>query len=376
MKILCLPRSPLDYFGGISIFCLNLYKNFNYSIICYSYDISKKIKKTTYRNIFGIEEIVFPSELNYGTISISIRYFFKILIDINQFDIVHIQHPDPFSAVAVIIAKLRKPSLNIVTTWHAEVYKSYLLFSPLLFLIDFILFSLSIKIIYFTPYHIKSSLLAKIPNFRKKIKLIQNTIDTEYIKTLKKRDFRNLEIDNKESINLVSIGRLVSYKGYEYAIEAISNLDSRFHYRIIGKGPLFKKLKKLIEKYKLEDRVFLLGELTDKDKYKILDKSDIFLFPSISTSEAYGLVQIEAMSFDLPIINTELKNGVNFLAPKESAITCEIKSELQLRESILKLVNNEGFYRLMCEKSKINLRRFSLSKMIYEYEKLFKFIYG
>lgn len=371
-----MPRSPLDYFGGISIFCLNLYKNLNYSTICYSYDISKKIKKTTYRNFFGIEEIVFPSEFNYGTISISIRYFLKVILDINKFDIVHIQHPDPFSAIAIIFAKIRKPSLKIITTWHAEVYKSYALFAPILFLIDFILFLFSLKIIYFTPHHIKSSLLAKIPNFRKKIKLIQNTIDTEYITKFKTRNYKTLNIQNKESINLVSVGRLVPYKGYEYAIKAISRLDNRFNYRIIGKGPLLKKIEQLIKKYQLSNRVHLLGELSDKDKYNILNNSDIFLFPSISTSEAYGLVQIEAMCFDLPIINTELQNGVNFLVPKEVAITCKIKSDIEIKNSILKLIKSDNFYRLMCEKSQLNLRRFSISDMVNKYEELFNLIYS
>tara|TARA_B100000212_G_C27369967_1_gene532118 strand:+ start:606 stop:1754 length:1149 start_codon:yes stop_codon:yes gene_type:complete len=371
LKILCLPRSPLDYFGGIPIFCLNLYKKFNYPVTCFSYDLTKKINKPIYRNFLGIDEIVFPSEFNHGTISISIRYFFKIILNIQKFDILHIQHPDPFSAISVIFAKFRKPSLKIVTTWHAEVYKSYLLFSPILFLIDLILFSLSSKIIYFTPYHVKSSLLAKIPFFKRKIQLIQNTVDKEYITKFQKRDYQNLDIETKKSINLVSVGRLVSYKGYEYAIQAISKLDSRFFYRIVGKGPLLKKLQDLIEKYQLQNRVFLLGELSDKEKFKILDDSDIFLFPSISTSEAYGLSQIEAMCFNLPIINTELQNGVNFLVPREVAITCKIKSDIQLKDSILKLTNNNDFYKLKCEQSKKNLKRFSISKMIHEYENLF-----
>ena len=97
MRILCLPRSPLDYFGGISIYCLNLYKNFDLKVKCFSYDISNSIKSPLKRNLLGIDEEVFPSELNYGTLSISLGYFIKIIRTISEFDIVHIQHPDPLS---------------------------------------------------------------------------------------------------------------------------------------------------------------------------------------------------------------------------------------------------------------------------------------
>ena len=370
MKIICLTRSPLDFFGGISIFCLSLYKDFDLEVKCFSYDISNSFKCETRRKISGIEEIVFPSELNYGTISISFGYLKKVISVINEYDVIHTQHPDPFSAIAVIIAKLKKPSIKIITTWHAEVYKSYLLFAPFLLIIDLCLFSLSSKIIYFTPFHIKSSLLAKIPLFRKKIIQIPNTLDTKFIQKYKSRDYKEININQKESINIISVGRLVSYKGYEYAIEALSTLSSRFKYTIVGKGPLLNKLKTLIYKHKLESRVTLLRDISNEAKYKLLDNSDIFLFPSISTSEAYGLVQIEAMCFDLPIINTQLNNGVNFLVPAEDAITCKPKSSIQIKNAILEISTNNKLYNELCNKSKNNLNRFSIDEMINKYKEL------
>ena len=370
MKIICLSRSPLDFFGGISIFCLNLYKNFDLEVKCLSYDITKSFKFETHRKILGIDETVFPSQLNYGTISFSFGYLKKVIDSIDEYDVIHAQHPDPFSAIAVILAKFKKPSIKIITTWHAEVYKSYLLFAPFLLIIDLFLFSLSSKLVYFTPFHIKSSLLAKIPLFRKKIIQIPNTLDTKYIQKYKSRDFKEIDINQRKIINIVSVGRLVSYKGYEYAIEALSKLSNRYRYTIIGKGPLLAKLKSLIRKYNLESRVNLLGEISNEEKYKIYDTSDIFLFPSISTSEAYGLVQIEAMCFDLPIINTQLNNGVNFLVPSQDAITCRTKSSSQIKNAILNISTNKKLYREMCSKSKNNLNRFSINEMIDKYKEL------
>ena len=370
MRILCLPRSPLKYFGGISIYCLHLYENLDLNVKCYSYDIENKIKKIIKRNVGGVYEEVFPSELNYGTLSISIRYFLRIINSTSNFDIIHTQHPDPFSALAVIFAKIRKPSIKIFTTWHAEVYKSYLFFAPFLLIIDLILFSLSEDLIYFTPYHVKSSLLSKVPLFKKKITLIPNTLDTDKILNFKNRKYEISNIEKKEYVDLLSVGRLVSYKGYEYALEALSMLGQKYRYRIIGKGPLYGKLKKLIEKYQLQDRVILLGALSNKQKYEIFNNSDIFLFPSVTTSEAYGLAQIEAMCFDLPIINTKLNNGVNFLVPEKYGITCKPKSSVDLKDAILKLTLENKTYQMMCQRSVENLKRFSIEEMTTKYQNL------
>ena len=195
-------------------------------------------------------------------------------------------------------------------------------------------------------------------------------MDTKFIQKYKSRDCKEININQKEFINIISVGRLVYYKGYEYAIEALSKLNNRFKYTIVGKGPLLNKLKTLIYKHKLESRVTLLRDISNEQKYKLLDNSDIFLFPSISTSEAYGLVQIEAMCFDLPIINTQLNNGVNFLVPPEDAITCRPKSSIQIKNAILEISTNNKLYSELCNKSKNNLNRFSIDEMINKYKEL------
>ena len=79
----------------------------------------------------------------------------------------------------------------------------------------------------------------------------------------------------------------------------------------------------------------------------------IFFFPSINQSEAFGLVQLEAMFFKLPIINTNLNNGVNFLAPKKVAITCEPKNPNDIAKAILKLINNSNLSKMSKVVSKI-----------------------
>ena len=171
---------------------------------------------------------------------------------------------------------------------------------------------------------------------------------------------------------IISIGRLVNYKGYEVALKAISKIDDNIIYNIIGSGPLRFKIQKIIKDLDLDNKVKLLGEIDDVKKEEYLSNADIFLFPSINHSEAYGLVQLEAMFFGLPIINTFLANGVNYLAPQDVAITCQPNNSNEIAIAIKKIISNKNLHKKLSIASRKNLERFKFSKMIDMYSKLFK----
>ncbi len=369
MKILCLSRAPLDYKGGIPAYCLNLYSNKEFNIESYSYDLSRSLRKTKKRTLNNIKENIYPSQIVIGTLAFSIGYFLSILKNSSKFDVIHIQHPDPFSSISTILAKLINPKIKLLITWHADIYSSYKFIAPILFLLDITLYALSSKIIFFTPEHLKSSIIKNIYIFKKKVKLMPFCFDLHNTNIKHKK---KTPLAHKDTINILSIGRLVTYKGYEYAIDAIANTDSRIKYKIVGLGPLEKKLQKLINFHNLKNRVFLMGEINEGIKKELLLEADIFLFPSISKSEAYGLVQLEAMANHLPIINTYLNNGVNYLAPENVAVTCKIKNSIEIYDSINKLITDSNFYYLKCNASFNNLSRFNYNKMISNFSKLLR----
>lgn len=369
-KILCLSRAPLDYRGGIPSYCLNLYSYIKFQVENFSYDLSGNISKKQIRTISNIKETIFPSQFIAGTLAFSLEYIFEIIKNNRKFSIIHLQHPDPLSAISVILAKLINRKLKIIVSWHADIYSKYFFAAPFLILLDTFLFFLSTKLVYFTPNHVSSSFLSKYKYINKKITIIPLCISKP--KRIMDSNFCLREtLKKKDEIKLISVGRLVEYKGYEFALKAISKLDPRIRYTIIGDGPLKRKLNKLIIELKLSKRVILLGEISELAKQKALEKSDIFLFPSINQSEAYGLVQLEAMFFQLPIINTYLKNGVNFLAPENVAITCRPKDSSGIAKAITKLIEDDVLYEKMSKESKKNLERFNHSEMITSYEKIF-----
>ena len=113
---------------------------------------------------------------------------------------------------------------------------------------------------------------------------------------------------------LISVGRLVEYKGLIDSCKVLELLPSNFKLLIVGQGPQKEILEKYIADRKLSGRVTLVGSISEVDLKNFLNESFFFLFPSIDRREAYGLALAEALSVGLPSISRDIQNsGVNFV---------------------------------------------------------------
>lgn len=114
---------------------------------------------------------------------------------------------------------------------------------------------------------------------------------------------------------VVACGRLVPYKGYDVLVDAACGLDA--HVVIIGVGPLHGALTARIAARGLQDRVRLLGAVTDADLKLWLHAADVLALPSVTAAETFGIVQIEAMACGTPVVNTALPTSVPSVARHE-----------------------------------------------------------
>ena len=98
------------------------------------------------------------------------------------------------------------------------------------------------------------------------------------------------------------------YKGVEFLLRALTESDVAAV--IIGDGPLRGSLEDLATGLGVDSRTFFLGAVDDGALAAWYGACDIFVLPSVTRAEAFGLVQLEAMARGKPVISTRIETGV------------------------------------------------------------------
>ncbi len=147
---------------------------------------------------------------------------------------------------------------------------------------------------------------------------------------------------------VLACGRLVPYKGFEVLLRAAQGQD--FEVWIVGEGHERPHLEQLIRELRLDDRVRLLGSVSDSELAKLMRVADVFVMPSVTNAETFGLVQLEAMAAGRPVINTALDTAVPRVARDGlEAITVPPRDPEKLAEAINTLIANPERRRRMGE---------------------------
>jgi glycosyltransferase involved in cell wall biosynthesis len=114
----------------------------------------------------------------------------------------------------------------------------------------------------------------------------------------------NARHGSADRLRLVTVGRLVPVKGFEYLIRAIAELGPRGHdvsLTIVGDGPERSQLEALALDLGVADRIQFAGWQSDVRSF--LDSADVFVLPTLG--EGFGLSILEAMGRGLPVISTD-----------------------------------------------------------------------
>ncbi len=206
----------------------------------------------------------------------------------------------------------------------------------------------------------------ELQKFKKKVIIIPPLIN----KKLSQKKYRR-----KKYINLISVGRIVDYKGYDIALKAISNLPENFKLRIIGSGDRELEINKLILELGIKNRVTVYKNVTDKIKTKMTLKSDIFLACSKSRAESFGIAILEAISLGMPLIISKVNgSGMNdMIINKYNGYFFRNNSATDCSKKIIKISNNINKLRLFSLNSKkIFNTKFNEKKTRQKLDKIYK----
>lgn len=222
----------------------------------------------------------------------------------NEYDIIHIHHPDPMAALAL---RLSGYNGHVILHWHSDILKQKLLLKFYRPLQEWLINRADI-IIGTTPKYLEES--PHLKPFSKRKSAVPIGIEDIKIDENKTAIIREL-YKNKKII--FSLGRLVGYKGFEYLIDSAKYLSSDYIILIGGSGPLKEMLQGRIIQNNLSDKVKLLGRINDEDLPSYYGVCDIFVLSSIWKTEAFGIDQIEAKSSGNPVIATSIpESGVDW----------------------------------------------------------------
>ena len=165
---------------------------------------------------------------------------------------------------------------------------------------------------------------------------------------------------NVEGDIILSVGRLMSWKGFDTLIEIMPDLlkeNPNFYLVIAGDGPEEKKLKAKIAELKLEDKVKLAGRIPHSKKHLYFRAADLFV---LNTGyEGLSHVILETMQAGAPIVTTNIGGNPELIEDGENGILTEYNNKEQLKGAILRLFGDKNLQEKFKQNSKEKLKMFT-----------------
>lgn len=290
--------------------------------------------KTSRETIEGVKVTRAGSIGTYFSCPISLSFFRLFKKMSKNADVILLHMPFPPGDLACLLSGFKG---RVVLAWHSDVVKQKKLltfYKPILkrFL------KRADAIITATQGHIDSS--AFLPEFREKCTVIPYGIDADKYINSPFKPILTERLCDKSAVKVLFTGRLVYYKGVDILLKSFEKVNGCELF-IVGTGTLEENLREMAKN--MTQKVHFLGVLSDEDLKSAFRDCDMFVLPSVANSEAFGIVQLEAMVYGKPVINTALPTGVPFVSIHEkTGLTVPPEDSDALAKAINTLAENKS----------------------------------
>lgn len=309
LRILQVNKAYYPHVGGIE----SLVKQYSEELSGYD-DVEIKVLvcrsergKTVHEKVNGADVTRAGSLGTYFSCPLSFSFLRLFRKMAKNSDVIHIHLPVPLTDAALLLSGFRG---RVVVSWHSDIVKQKKLMTFLRPLIRHTL-KRADCILAATKGHIEGSDF--LPKFREKCRIIPYGITPEDYLSVKRAPFLTEKCTDKSSVKVFFTGRLVYYKGADVLLKAFTKVKGCELF-LAGIGELEAQLKDFAKGHGLEEKVHFLGFLPDEQLKQAYADCDIFVLPSVAKSEAFGIVQLEAMIYGKPVINTSLPSGVPYVS--------------------------------------------------------------
>ncbi len=344
MNILIYSSYYYPYISGITVTVLNIVNYFKINNQITILTFNHKKNKLEIENHKNLKIIRLPYLLKISKGFISPQSFFYFFKEIKNTDLIIINLPNVEGLFLTLLGKLFNK--KIISIFHCFISYPNKIIEVITNKITQFQMILSNNIFIYTKDYLKQfSIYKKIKNKIIEIlppikKLIP---DKKFLTKLKKL--------KKKKIWVGFSGRIAREKGIEYLIKAVKKLNKK-NYQIIFAGPYskevigednyFSKIKSLLEKYQINH--LFLGNLNENQLGAFYQAINMLVLPSINHTEAFGMVQPEAMILGTPVIASNLPGVRIPIKLTKMGILVKQKNTNDLELAIKKIIKNKKKY--------------------------------
>jgi glycosyltransferase involved in cell wall biosynthesis len=287
-------------------------------------------------------------------------------------DIVHAHIPPPF--VEFFSARARnKTKIPLVLTYHCDLELPNFLnrFVSSFYRRTFGYYSLiyTDKIIVTTnTYAATSRAVWRFPPI-----VIPNAVDTKTynpnVDGSRIRERHNL--DGKKMI--LYVGRIKFHKGIEYFVSASKFFDKDTKFLIVGTGDFEDIIREYIKNQGVEDRVEMVGKVPAEELPQYYAACDIFILPSLTRLEAFGIVGLEAMASGKPVIISDIPGVREVIEDGKEGLLTPPMGIREMASKIKKLLDNPKLRQRMGKNGRKKvIEKFEISKVVDQLEEVYE----
>lgn len=316
MKILYLYKDYFPVLGGVENYTRQLAEGMltrGHQVEVLVTNTGGKTKRET---VAGVPVLKTGRWVNLSSAPISPRHAFEYwrrLLSRERPDIIHLQFPYPPGELAWLLGsylpRLGSRHPRTVVTYHSDIVRQKRLltfYAPflkqMLRRVDLILPT--------SPNYIESSPFLR--PLAPKCRVVPLGVDYERFASPQLEPADITQLRQQPGPILLFAGRLRYYKGLQYLIEAMPAIAPEARLVVVGIGPMEAQLRAQVAGLGLEKRVIFVGEVSDGELPGYYAAADVFVLPACERSEAFGIVQLEAMAAGVPVVSTELGTGTSY----------------------------------------------------------------
>jgi glycosyltransferase involved in cell wall biosynthesis len=293
-----------------------------------------------------------------GSVAVCPRLPFDLARE--EADVIVLHEPNPMALVAYFLAR---PKGRLIVWYHSDVIRPSWRYR--LFYRPFLRFALSRAVRIVVSSAALGASAPELQDFQAKCKVIPFGIEERSSEALGAIMQRAEDIRRGMSQPIVLfVGRLVPYKGVDVLLEALKGLNAIA--LIVGYGPLQTRLEEQARDLGVSNQVRFLGSVEDEELAALYRACNVFVLPSVTRQEAFGVVQLEAMAAGKPVVSTDLGTGVGWVnRDGETGYVVPPRDARALHDALRRLLADAKLQKSMGEAAAKRVRsEFTLERMI------------